>query len=355
MRQIFKEYRLTFSCKTSSVLLTALLFLLLMGLRSPSASAQDPHYSQFYENPLYLNPALAGLGECTRFILNFRDQWPSIQDPHVDNSHAYLTYAASYDEYFHMINGGVGVQFWGDKAGGNILSTNAFNAMYAYRLDISEEVRLQAGLQASIFQKKVNWEDLVFGDQLHPINGIYKETTSAKNIPEHGRTTIFYPDFTAGVFAYQKEFRYYGGLAVKHMTQPNESLIGYESRLPMRFTVHGGALFHIYEYYEDEMFIAPDIMYTQQDKFKQLNVGLYWSNQTFFAGLWGRMAFGEYNISDAVIPRIGYKHDIFRISYSFDATLSDLGVARTYGAHELAIQIRFCDNKKEPIYCPRFY
>ncbi len=315
---------------------------------------QDPHYSQFYENPLYLNPALAGLGECTRFILNFRDQWTNIQDPWVDNSHAYITYAASYDEFFNTINGSVGVQFWGDKAGGNILSTNAFNAMYAYRLEVTDRLNVQGALQASVYQKKINFDDLVFEDQLDPRFGLVRSSTAPQNIPEGGRSSVLYPDFTAGLFAYEKKFNYYGGVAVKHLTRPNESLLGYTSRLPMRLTVHAGGMFHIYDYYEDEMFLAPDIMYTQQDKFHQLNLGLLWSNQRLFAGIWARMNFGEYNLSDALIPRVGFKKGIFRISYSYDATVSGLGLARTFGAHELAIQLRFCE-EKQVINCPRFY
>ena len=36
-----------------------------------TASAQDPAFSQFYANPLYLNPAFAGTNDCPRVNLNF--------------------------------------------------------------------------------------------------------------------------------------------------------------------------------------------------------------------------------------------------------------------------------------------
>ena len=41
-----------------------------------STKAQDATFSQFYANPTYLNPALAGSGICPRVSLNYRNQWP---------------------------------------------------------------------------------------------------------------------------------------------------------------------------------------------------------------------------------------------------------------------------------------
>ncbi|MGM0478992.1 MAG: type IX secretion system membrane protein PorP/SprF, partial [Bacteroidota bacterium] len=34
--------------------------------------AQDPQFSQFYANPIYLNPAFAGSHGCPRFAANYR-------------------------------------------------------------------------------------------------------------------------------------------------------------------------------------------------------------------------------------------------------------------------------------------
>ena len=58
--------------------------------------AQDPQFTQFYANPLYLNPAFAGSTRCPRVGLNYRNQWPSLNK-------AYITESASYDQHFDAI------------------------------------------------------------------------------------------------------------------------------------------------------------------------------------------------------------------------------------------------------------
>ena len=57
--------------------------------------AQDPECSQFYANPLYLNPALAGVTICPKANANYRNQWPGI-------GKSFITYNVSYDQYVNF-------------------------------------------------------------------------------------------------------------------------------------------------------------------------------------------------------------------------------------------------------------
>jgi hypothetical protein len=79
------------------------LVIILIGLTCKNeVFGQDPTFTQFYANPLYLNPAFAGTNRCARFGLNYRNEWPRL-------SANYVTYSASYDQYFKNISGGFGV------------------------------------------------------------------------------------------------------------------------------------------------------------------------------------------------------------------------------------------------------
>lgn len=54
--------------------------------------AQDIQFSQFYAAPLYLNPAMTGASEMTRIGVNYRNQWPGLDQ----TFNAYSAYADHY-------------------------------------------------------------------------------------------------------------------------------------------------------------------------------------------------------------------------------------------------------------------
>ena len=117
---------------------------------SENVYAQDPIFTQFYANPLYLNPALAGTARCPRVNLNYRNQWPGI-------SGTYVTYAASYDQHVDAIGGGLGLLILNDKAGQGTLTTTNVSGVYSYLLNVTREFSLKFAAQATFFQKSIDW------------------------------------------------------------------------------------------------------------------------------------------------------------------------------------------------------
>ena len=132
--------------------------------------SQDPQFSQFYANPLYLNPALAGAPICPRMIGNFRDQWPTVGG-------AFVTYSASYDQYVDLLHGGVGLLFMADRTGGGNLNTTAISLMYAYKFNITSHLYASTALQVGYFQRRLAWENLTFEDMIDPQNGFVLPTS----------------------------------------------------------------------------------------------------------------------------------------------------------------------------------
>lgn len=320
------------------------------------ALAQDPEFTQFYSSPLYLNPALAGSGKCNRISTNYRNQWLGINK---GMNGGYQTYNIEYDGYFKQVKGGLGAFLLNDESYLGLYSQTTFGANYAYRMVISKNLKLQIGLQAASTQKRINKDALMFEDQFDAYQGLVRgESSELQYITGDGKKSFL--DFSAGVMLFGELF--YGGFALKHLTTPDQSLIAPPnlssepdsgSVLPMKFTAHGGFIIPLNKHYGAETFLAPEFLFTRQGPYNQLNVGLYWNNGTIFAGGWVRYVFRNL---DALIPYVGLKYDIFKVSYSYDITVSSLSIANTLGSHEIALEFTICGaNKNTPTFCPRFF
>ena len=300
-------------------------FLVLFGAVT-GLKAQDPEFTQFYANKLYLNPAFAGTNGGPRFSLNYRNQWPSI-------SSAFVTYSASYDQHFDGIGGGIGLQAWHDRAGDGELSTTVVSGMYSYHLNVTKDFTIKAALQASAYQKRIDFSELRFGDQIHPRHGFIYETDEP--LPSNGEEEIpLFPDFSAGFMGFTDKF--YGGFAVHHIAEPSQSFYGNpDSKLPRKYTGHVGMMIPLENVRNPETFISPNILYQKQRRFQQFNFGAYYQHKSFVAGMWFRQTAPN---SDALMGLVGFHKDPVKIGYSYDLTVSDARSAAK-GSHEISLII----------------
>jgi type IX secretion system PorP/SprF family membrane protein len=311
-------------------------FLLL--LISGTVVAQDPEFTQFYANPIYLNPAFAGSAHCPRVNLNYRNQWPALTG-------TFVTSSVSYDQHFDGIGGGLGVIVLSDKAGEGTLTTTNIGMMYSYQLNINREFSIRTALQGTYVQKTVDRDKLTFGDQIDPRYGFIYPTNEFIN-----NTKINFWDFSAGILAYSSQF--YGGVAVNHMTQPEEYFIkaASGSKLPMKITGHAGAIISLSNRRSDDTYLSPNVLFQMQRDFQQLNFGLYVSKTPLVAGLW-------YRNKDSFIALVGLQYGIFKFGYSYDLTVSKLANASA-GSHELSFSVQFqCHPRKKrfrAVKCPAF-
>ena len=325
------------------VVLVLFAFPFLMG----EAFAQDPEFSQFYANPLYLNPAMAGITICPRGIGNYRNQWPGI-------GKAFNTYNFSFDQYVDALHGGLGLLVTADRAGGGNLNTTAISLMYAYKFNLSSHLQASGAVKAGYYQRRLVWENLLFEDMIDPQGGFILPTSEKQ--PDNSSVGV--PDFSAGVFLGYDDL-VYGGIAVDHLSQPK---IGFytdnSTKLSMKYTVHVGSVISLRtngSADEDREFsLSPNILYQQQLQFHQLNIGLYLTIDPFVGGIWFRHNFEN---ADAIIPMLGMHYKNLRVGYSYDFTVSKLKSV-SGGAHEISASWQFpCVEKRRhvrAIKCPRF-
>jgi type IX secretion system PorP/SprF family membrane protein len=224
-----------------------------------------------------------------------------------------------------------------DRAGTANLRTSTAGAYYSAKIRLSENWVFSPGLVFGFGNRNIDLDKLVFGDQI-----IYNGPTTDDALHTLGSRTFF--DFSSGAVIYNKQF--WGGFSAYHINQPNHSLLGEESRLPTRFSVHAGVKIPIKHGPLSKSklnSISPSFVYTVQGEFQHLDVGANAIFDPILIGLWYRGVPIEKNFKeeinhDAVIFIVGMNLKFLEVAYSYDFTISEIG-PNSGGSHEISIMM----------------
>jgi len=295
--------------------------------------AQDPQFSQFYNAPLYLNPAFTGNTIQGRFGGNYRKQWQGIPG-------AFTSYSFFYDHNLSKIQSGVGLLLVQDKAGSVGLRFTKIGGLYSYKLAVNRKLFVNAGVRASYAAYTMDFSFLKFGDQLLRENAFTSvETFATRNVS--------YFDLSMGFIVYGSQF--WIGSSFDHLTRPNYSFMGFDAQLPIKYSIHGGYILQLKKTEKGQtvrnLMIAAN--YKAQQDWDQFDIGAYFKIYSYVLGIWYRGIPGfkayqtGYSNNDAVILSVGYiVQDYLSIGYSYDITISKLGLV-TKGSHEISIIYEF--------------
>jgi type IX secretion system PorP/SprF family membrane protein len=308
-----------------------LLFILLKGLTS---FGQDHLYSQFFNSPLYLNPALTGQFKADlRMNLIYRNQWTNVPGT--------LSYVSgSIDYNVPQFGGGIGLLFTRSSEGTAYLDKTNISGLYSYSIG-SDDFVLSFGLQAGMTNRKIDYSKLIFGDQIDPELGIIPGSSSAGNLPFNNK---FYFDSGVGTNLVIGEFNI--GAALQHINQPNESFTGQPAKLPMRFNANISYRMDLDAFEnmddDDKTYVIPSVVFYKQSKFDSYSVGLQYKRRGVNVGLSYRS--GAQTGPSAVVLSLIF--DMFinkeggeklRFGVSHDAALQGLTYGNTAGSTEGSI------------------
>lgn len=297
--------------------------------------AQDPQFSQYYAAPLYLNPGLVGINQKGRMGINYRTQWPNLDA----NFETFSTY---FDYHFEDYYSSAGVIFTRDREGIAGLSSTSIGLLYAYQVQLNYEWTFRPGVQASYYFRDLNFDKLTFGDQFDNTGQVRPTTGETFNT---GLNARFF-DLAFGGVLYNPAL--WIGASMHHVLEPNQSIAGGDAPLPRKFSIHGGYRIPLNPGTTKtgigERSITPSFNYRTQGDFDQLDVGAYFTINPILVGLWYRglpikNTDGVVN-NESLIFMIGMQTNRTTFGYSFDYTLSDLGIG-TGGAHEISIAYSF--------------
>jgi len=317
---------------------------------------QDPHFSQYYSNPLYLNPAMTGLESDVFFGLNYRSQWKSLDLPYEIAQFSMIHPILEKGSQFKH-RGGVGMSVYHEMAGeSNNFQTSSFTLSGAYNLFLKDDASqmISVGLQGGMISKSINFNNLRWGSQYDPFIGYDANITPSLDLGTE-RTT--FPVFHAGAVWYfdqgKRRLRSgvsgFVGLAASNLNQPDESLLqepGTESRLPVLYKAHGGLNLKM----STQITLSPNVLYMRQHNNQQLNTGLYLTYQMI--GPRSRlnrmkMQLGTwYRFDDAFIVSLGLKTKNMSFGFSYDFNNSSLRqFTGGSGAIEASVAYRIAKGK----------
>lgn len=310
----------------------------------------DPHFSQYYVYPQWLNPALTGIMDGDYRVAGvYRSQW------------------GNFANGFKTV--GIAAEFVTDKninIGGSMFHQTASNGGYTYftptasvnytgiRFGKAGHHRIAIGLQAGIINRRFDRSKMQFGDQWHPVTG-FSSANPTGDVIQFPNSTVF--DMGAGALYFDgtpgKKANVYLGISSHHLTQPIDPFTDgtVKQKMPSRYTVHGGVRIALSE----TVSLTPNFLLLSQGKSKEQMLGAY-------AQIRGNEQFDllcgmNYRVNDAYVPFAGFYYKSFVFGLSYDVNVSDLGRA-VNGTNSFEISISFTGRRKrtfeaQNFICPR--
>lgn len=148
--------------KSSNMQNKILLFLIILAFCF-KAKAQDLHYSQFYNSPLNINPALTGIfnGD-QRINVSYRNQWKFVPVN-------WTTFSIAYDRKHYLSNEKHFLGFGGnlnyDRQGDSKLTLTGINLAASYTRKLTENHLLSGGVIIGFSSRGFNTSNLTWDKQ----------------------------------------------------------------------------------------------------------------------------------------------------------------------------------------------
>jgi type IX secretion system PorP/SprF family membrane protein len=309
----------------------------------------DPHFSQFYAYPLWMNPGMTGGMDGSHRVTGiYRNQWSEVMTP-------FTTMGVSVDVQTEK-NLHFGVNFMNQSAGdAGYKYLNAYGSIaYSIRFGQENNQRVTTGIQVGMLSRRFDPLKFQYGDQWNPITGYNPGATSADLITQTSSTVL---DLGAGIAYHdispEKKVNLFAGAAAFHLTHPEDPFVSSGSKkfLPVRYSFHAGARINLAE----RLSIIPNILYLKQGTASEKMAGLFAQlNVNDYTDL----LFGtNYRFGDAISPYAGVAFQDFVLGLSYDVNVSELGKAVT-GTNSLEISFTYIGRKSgKPLRylsCPRF-
>ena len=205
-----------------------------------SNSQVDPHFSQLYSNPSWLNPALTGMFESKgNANVVYRSQWESIVAP--------FKTIGENDHFSIKKDLSIGMNFLNQTAGsgGYVYNTGYLTLAYkGIQFGNCGQNHIVFGISAGIIDKYFDVSKFQVGEQWNPITGFNPNAAIADDVTYINAKSVF--DVSAGIYLYNTneidKNNYFIGIAAAHINSPSDNFFEENTInvLPIRYSINAG-------------------------------------------------------------------------------------------------------------------
>lgn len=314
---------------------------------SQIATAQDVHFSQFSETPVYLNPALSGVTYNTRAIANYREQWSSV-------GNKYQTMAVSFEQTlkFKKLKSNyfaVAASIYRDLAGDARLGTLNPNLGFTYLQRLNKRMKFSGGLQSGFYFKTIDASKFRFDEQYDGYT--YNPALPTGEEPPKSGFVAF--DLGGGInlnyiqsdkfLSAKNAARFDAGISAFHYGIGKNSFLNSTEKLTTRVCGYFSGDFTIPNTMNA---IMPSFVYSRQGPSGEFVAGALFKfilgDPSTYTSLKKPRAFsvgGYYRFKDAIIPAILFQYDKYAFGLSYDVNVSALTPAsKRQGALEVMLR-----------------
>ena len=332
--------------------------------------AQDLHFSQFWNVPLELNPALAGLSSADmRFFGGYKSQWASVPV-------GYTTFSGAFDRKWQRLTDenqqfGYGFLLHHDQAGDSQWSLFNASGMLSYTKRMATGVYASVGGQLGFGQRSFETQDLQFDNQY---NGEFFDPRESNGENFTNTKKLFLDTHVGFNIRLQKDqlkakqrvtdfdermdnrTKLDIGISFHHLNTPNQSFFDDSTLdIPIRYDIYGLGVLKVSNKFD----ILGNGLVRLQAEFKEILLGAalrIYLNHKRTKELSIDIG-ANIRLGDAAIPYIGMSfRNQWQAGFVYDINTSPFRTAtNNNGGPELTLVYLF-NNPKKPFgkICPLF-
>jgi len=327
--------RMTIFVQIMNAMKKVLIVIMTLITFSLNSKAQDVTFTHFLYNPIYFNPAAAGLDQGLLMSLNYRRAMMFLPSK-------FETYAFGASNSLHDLNikglGGIGFFMEKNQEGEGRLSTVSVGLPISARVPLNEHYSLQFGIAPVFYQKYIDWSRVILGNQIDPFYGVGPQQLQV--LPANALQNVNFFDFHFGMMLrWESDPSFQAnvgkdafdlGLSVQHLPEPNQGFFSDVSKLPARYIVMARYSKSIGNRLLTDGHIQPVLLYEKQGPMQDFVTGLNLTGNNLNVGAFVRKDQNEILNLTELVMMVGIKFPInndyfstLHINYSFDYSLNN--------------------------------